>query len=856
MEQIRQLIHITGIVQGVGFRPFIYKLAKQYQLSGYVLNNGDGVSIEVEGEERKVTAFYNDIILQAPPLSRIDSITAQAIAVVDALTFISDNALPEHTPKFIITESDSSQSATVCVSPDQGICPACLDDINDPTNRHYRYPFTNCTHCGPRYTLIKQLPYDRKQTSMAAFAMCPDCEAAYTNPEDRRYHAQPVSCPKCGPWVRFYDLENKKNQPEPIADHYAAIEATAAALNAGKIIAVKGLGGFHLMCDATNQQAVAQLRLRKQRQRKPLAVMMKDTHQAQGYIEGSPQEWALLGSQQRPITLFRKKASCSDYVSDADFTITPRARADIADIADNVAPNIPYLGVMLPYTPLHYLLFDLVDVPLVATSANISGFPIIANSDDIFRQLGHVVDGVLDHNREIVHCCDDSLVQVAGGRRQTLRLARGYAPYTFSLPHKLTHPVLAVGGQQKVTFGLGFAEQGIISPHVGDMFGLDMQQHYQQMLNGFTHIYHVKPQTIVCDKHPNYMTTEWAQDYVKGYVQDNAQGNVQKNGQEAAQENSPDSIHTNNQDSSCEKSTPLLQLQHHHAHIVAVMAEHQMRETVLGFAFDGTGLGDDHQIWGGEVLLADHQTAKRLYHLKPFRLIGGERAIKEPARILLGLLLEYYSFEQIKAFQLEAFACMPNSKFDNLYRLWLTEQSSPYTTSMGRLVDAFASLLGLVEQVDFEGECGMRLEALAIQADADKGAEPPSSPAFFVENDVIDPQPLLANVIDSLATSTLQSACSDLTSGPSIFTSKRTLAIKQNAASQFFTALVEMISTISAKHPEYPVVVSGGVFQNCVLMDRLDARFTSDARSFLTSEIIPLNDGGIAMGQLWHGLWQ
>lgn len=534
-------------------------------------------------------------------------------------------------------------------------------------------------------------------------------------------------------------------------------------------------------------------------------------------------------------------------VNDAGFVAS-------ADIADNVAPHIPYLGVMLPYTPLHYLLFDLVDVPLVATSANISGFPIIANSDDIFRLLGHVVDGVLDHNREIVHCCDDSLVQIAGGRRQTLRLARGYAPYTFSLPHKLTHPVLAVGGQQKVTFGLGFTEQGIISPHVGDMFGLDMQQHYQKMLNGFTQIYHVKPQTIVCDKHPNYMTTEWAQDYVKGYVQ--------KNGQEAVQENSLDTIHTNNHDSSYEKPTQLLQLQHHHAHIVAVMAEHQMRETVLGFAFDGTGLGDDHQIWGGEVLLADHKTAKRLYHLKPFRLIGGERAIKEPARILLGLLLEYYSFEQIKAFQLEAFANMPNSKLDNLYRLWLTEQSSPYTTSMGRLVDAFASLLGLVEQVDYEGECGMRLEALAIQADADKGAEPPSRPTFVVENDVIDPQPLLASVIDSLAITAFQSACADLTTGPSvltttpsIFTVKQALAIKQNAANQFFTALVEMISTISAKHPEYPVVVSGGVFQNRVLMDKLDARFTSDARSFLTSEIIPLNDGGIAMGQLWHGLW-
>ncbi|MEZ8739595.1 carbamoyltransferase HypF [Photobacterium swingsii] len=842
MVQIRQLIHITGIVQGVGFRPFIYKLAKQYQLSGYVLNNGDGVSIEVEGEERQVTAFYNDITLQAPPLSRIDSITAQAIAVVDALTFISDNVSPEHTPKFIITESDSSQSATVCVSPDQGICPACLDDINDPTNRHYRYPFTNCTHCGPRYTLIKQLPYDRKQTSMAAFAMCPDCEAAYTNPEDRRYHAQPVSCPKCGPWVSFYDLACKAEQPEPVADHYAAIEATAAALNAGKIIAVKGLGGFHLMCDATNQQAVAQLRLRKQRQRKPLAVMMKDTHQAQCYIEGSPQEWALLGSQQRPITLFRKKVSCSGYVSGADITITARTRADIAD---NVAPNIPYLGVMLPYTPLHYLLFDLVDVPLVATSANISGFPIIANSDDIFRQLGHVVDGILDHNREIVHCCDDSLVQIAGGRRQTLRLARGYAPYTFSLPHKLTHPVLAVGGQQKVTFGLGFAGQGIISPHVGDMFGLDMQQHYQQMLNGFTHIYHVKPQTIVCDKHPNYMTTEWAQDYVEGSVQ----GYVQKNGQEAAQENSPDSIHNNNQERSCEKPTPLLQLQHHHAHIVAVMAEHQMRETVLGFAFDGTGLGDDHQIWGGEVLLANHQTAKRLYHLKPFRLIGGERAIKEPARILLGLLLEYYSFEQIKAFQLDAFTCMPNSKLDNLYRLWLTEQSSPYTTSMGRLVDAFASLLGLVERVDYEGECGMRLEALAIQAEVNEAVEPLPILMFFVENDVIDPQPLLASVIDNLITSATQSDSSN-------FMAQRDLAVKLNAANQFFTALVEMIYTISAKHPEYPVVVSGGVFQNRVLMDRLDARFTSEDRSFLTSEIIPLNDGGIAMGQLWHGLWQ
>ncbi|OAN11298.1 hypothetical protein A3K86_20300 [Photobacterium jeanii] len=782
MDRIRLLIHVTGIVQGVGFRPFIYKLAKQHGIVGYVLNNGEGVSIEAEGENKAVTTFYDAITTLAPPLSRIDSITATSIAV-------------KNDRHFDITESDASQSATACVSPDQGVCEACLADIKDPTNRHYRYPFTNCTHCGPRYTLIKQLPYDRKQTSMAKFAMCPSCAAAYADPEDRRYHAQPVSCPDCGPWVSYYHGDQRLE-----CEQYAAIEATAQALAQGKIIAVKGIGGFHLMCNATDETVVAKLRQRKRRQRKPLAVMMKDSKQAKQFVEGSEQEWQLVESQQRPITLFRKKESST--------STTCQQR-----IASNVAPNIPYLGVMLPYTPLHYLLFELIDFPLIATSANISGFPILSSREQIFTQLSDVIDGVLDHNREIVHCCDDSLVQVAGGRRQTLRLARGYAPYTFSLPQKLSQPILAVGAQQKVTFSLGFADQGIVSPHIGDMEGLDMQQHYQQMLDGFQHIYQAYPSTLVCDKHPSYMTTQWAQNYSE---------------QHQAQ---------------------LLQLQHHHAHIVAVMAEHQTTETVLGFAFDGTGFGDDHQVWGGEVLVADHQQAERVWHLRPFRLIGGEKAIKEPYRILLGLLLEYYSFEQILAFQLAAFRNVPPSVLANLHRLWQAGQNSPYTTSFGRLVDAFTCLLGLVEKVDYEGECGMRLEALALDAKPySKHLHSGDNLGFSLENQgVIDPHPLLSNAIDVLVTMGANGT-------ETAHQSPSNQSIKADLANQFFDATVAMMAHISSLYPEYPVVVSGGVFQNRVLMDRLDQNFKQQCRRLLTSEYIPLNDGGIAMGQLWYGI--
>ncbi|MDX7900579.1 carbamoyltransferase HypF [Aeromonas media] len=777
-SRLRREFHLDGIVQGVGFRPFVYGLALRHGLAGYVLNDASGVTIGAEGSPEQLAAFARELWELAPPLSRIDHFSERELP---------RDADSEHNPDydgaFHIKASQQQSAATVAISPDQGMCEACATDVANPKDRHHHYPFTNCTHCGPRYTLIRRLPYDRPHTAMAGFAMCPRCAAAYENPLDRRYHAQPVSCPECGPHLSW-----RNGRGDAQAEREEALHAAARALQAGALIAVKGMGGYHLMCDARNEQSVTRLRTLKRRERKPLAVMMRSVEEAKLHVSGCEAEWQLLASQARPITLLRKRTN-DDRLSES--------RQSAVSLAEGIAPGIPYLGVMLPYTPLHQLLLDACAMPLVATSANGRGSPILIECEAVVRELGREIDGILDHNRPILHPCDDSLVQRAGGRRQTLRLARGYAPCTPSLQETVKVPLLAVGAQQKNQLALAFGRQRIYSPYIGDLHSLPMQEHFEQTLATFRDLYDLKPELLVSDRHPGYLSHQWAKHYCR------------------------------------EQGATHLEVQHHHAHLLGVMAEHDITGPVLGVAFDGTGFGDDGTLWGGELLIADVQGFERVAHLTPFKLVGSEAAIREPVRQLLGLLFETYGVEQIRALDIPLINKLPPERIRNLHQLWHLGRNAPYTSSIGRLFDAVAALLGLIDAPDYEGEAGLLLEAAALQLAPHEQPWPlhfelkaqPDGPL------VIDWAPL----VDAL-----------------IKVRDRTLVA--SLAAGFIRAISDLVVTLAERFPGYPVALGGGVFQNRVLMDELVPALEAAGRQVLTSETLPLNDGGIAAGQLWFAI--
>jgi len=777
--RLRREFHIDGIVQGVGFRPFVYGLALRHGLTGYVLNDANGVTIGAEGSPEQLAAFARELRELAPPLSRIDHFSERELP--------RDHD-PDHNPdydgQFHIKASQQQSAATVAISPDQGMCEACATDVANPADRHHHYPFTNCTHCGPRYTIIRRLPYDRPHTAMAGFAMCPRCATAYENPLDRRYHAQPVSCPECGPHLSW-----RSGRGDALAEREEALQMAARALQAGALIAVKGMGGYHLICDARNEQSVARLRTLKRRQRKPLAVMMCSLAEAKLHVTGCEAEWTLLASQARPITLLRKRTN-DDRLSES--------RQSAAPLAEGIAPGIPYLGVMLPYTPLHQLLLDACAIPLVATSANGRGSPILIECEAVVRELGGEIDGILDHNRPILHPCDDSLVQWAGGRRQTLRLARGYAPCTPSLKQAVKVPLLAVGAQQTNQLALAFGRQRIYSPYIGDLHSLPMQGHFEQTLATFRDLYDLKPELLVSDRHPGYLSHQWAKHYCR------------------------------------EQGATHLEVQHHHAHLLGVMAEHEITGPVLGFAFDGTGLGDDGTLWGGELLLADVKGFTRAAHLRPFKLIGGEAAIREPVRQLLGLLFESYDVEQISALDIALINTLPPERINNLHQLWRLGRNTPYTSSIGRLFDAVAALLGVIDTPDYEGEAGLLLEAAALLLTPD---ELPFPLAFGLSKSAEGP---------------LQIEWAELLN--TLINERRKGTSTARLAAGFIRAISALVIALAECFPGYPVALGGGVFQNRVLMDELVPGLEAAGRQVLTSETLPLNDGGIAAGQLWFAI--
>ena len=618
---MRSKIFIEGIVQGVGFRPFIYKLAKKFGYKGYVLNNGEGVEIDIEGED--INAFIEAIYENLPPLAKIDKLSIK-------------NLPPKNYKTFEIKHSKNT-SKTTFISPDIAICEDCLKEMFDKNDRRFLYPFINCTNCGPRYTIIENIPYDRKNTSMKKFKMCEKCEKEYTNPLDRRFHAEPVSCFECGPILGLKCKEEdgkwKTKEAGSREQVIGVFEKIAKFLKDGKIGAIKGLGGFHLVCDATNEEAVQELRRRKRRPLKPFAMMFKNIEMIEKYCYVNDFEKEMILSKEKPIVVVKKKK-------------------ELPSIAD----NLDRFGVFLPYTPVHYLLFEYIDFPIVATSANISNEPIIRSFEELKEKLGNVIDFALDYNREIVNACDDSVITTVKDKILTYRLSRGYAPKSFSINKKLKPNILAVGPNQKSTISLAFNDKVILSPHIGDLLSIDAVEYFERTINTFKRLYSFKPDIIIGDKHPYYESTKWAK----------------------------------------AQNLPFYQIQHHYAHILSTMFEFNLKGDFLAFSFDGTGYGDDGAIWGGEVFIANEKAFKRIYHFKYFSLVGGEKAVKNPSLMAVNLLK---NIDENLAKNFKEYNLIKNLK-DNFTK----------TSSLGRIFDIVAFLGGFIQKNEYEGYSGMVIE--------------------------------------------------------------------------------------------------------------------------------------------------
>jgi hydrogenase maturation protein HypF len=632
---LRRKFQIGGIVQGVGFRPWVYQLAQRHRLSGYVFNSTLGVTIEVEGQDEDLDRFESALRSEAPPLAEPGQIRVEHLE-------------PSGYREFTIRDSEDAAGEFVLVPPDIATCADCLADLRDPANRRYRYPFTNCTNCGPRYTIIQEIPYDRPHTTMAGFRQCPDCEREYHDPSDRRFHAQPNACPACGPWVELWDAERM------LAQRAGAIEGTRRLLKEGAILAIKGLGGFHLACDAANDAAVGRLRQRKLRSGKPFALMAASLEKIAEFCQLAQEERAALSGTRRPIVLLERR---------------PASR-----ISGAVAPGVPTLGVMLPYTPLHHLLFEGGEFDaLVMTSANLSEEPIAYRNEEVAARLHPLADFFLLHNRAIQTRVDDSVVRIFEGRERLLRRSRGYAPRPIELGFA-AREVLACGGELKNTFCLTKAHYAILSQHTGDLENLETLEFFEETLAHMKRFFRVEPRAVAHDLHPQYMTTRLAL----------AMRGIEKIG-----------------------------VQHHHAHIAACMAENGLREKVLGVALDGTGYGTDGLIWGGEFLICDFAGFERRFHFRYVPLAGGDTAIRQPWRSALSYLKDA-GLDGAPA--LEA---VPGGARRVVEAMLAGRVNTVDTSSCGRLFDAVSAILGVRLETTYEGEAAIELEALAAPGIAD-----------------------------------------------------------------------------------------------------------------------------------------
>ncbi len=795
MTTIRRLrIEIHGAVQGVGFRPFVYRLASGLALTGWVINDTRGVFIEVEGPEDRLRAFLDRLPRAKPPLAIIHTIHHEWLP-------------PAGYTEFTIRHSADQGTRTVLVLPDVATCADCLAEVFDPADRRHRYPFTNCTNCGPRFTIIEALPYDRPNTTMRHFPMCPTCRAEYENPLDRRFHAQPNACPTCGPALALYahpahasritphaSRPNAKsvmrNFPPTYRDYRLlavaddALRLAARALAAGLIVAVKGLGGFHLMVDARHAEAIARLRERKPRRDKPFALMVRDLNQARALCHIAPEAEALLTSYQAPIVLLPRRAD--------------------APVAENVAPGNPYLGIMLPYTPLHHLLLREVDVPVVATSGNLTDEPICTDEWEAMDRLGHIAEVFLVHNRPIARHVDDSVAWVVLGEPRLLRRARGYAPLPVLLKREVP-TILAVGGHLKNTVALSVGRQVFISQHIGDLDTAEARAAFERVIADFLRLYEAKPVAIAHDMHPDYASTRWVEEGGRYQVPGNR-----------------------DQVSNTQYLTPDIRIpiQHHHAHLASCLAENHVDGLALGVTWDGTGYGTDGTIWGGEFLLGDARDFQRVATLRPFRLPGGDAAIKEPRRVAFALLWEIYGEEVAEWEHLAPVAALSPQERRILLQMLRRGVNAPTTTSMGRLFDAVAALLDLHQEVSFEGQAAMALEFAVGQRV--KSTYPV---AWRYQGSGIgywDWGEMVEGMLEDMRRGT----------PPDVI------------AAKFHDTLVTWIVQVAREVGTPRVALTGGVFQNRVLTEWAAAALREAGFQVLLHRQVPPNDGGISLGQI------
>ncbi len=805
-------LHVTGIVQGVGFRPFIYHLALESGLTGWVLNASDGVYTVVEGDDATVDGFPQAIRDRAP-----------AMAVVDGI--IAEEVEPEGFLGFEIRESRAEEGAMTLVSPDTATCPECVAELFSAGDRRYRYPFINCTNCGPRFTIIGDVPYDRPMTSMRDFPMCPECAAEYGDPGDRRFHAQPDACFICGPRLYLNVLAEQgleggpllrqtsqlaSDPPQVPADAQskepdsrgwewapgvetvprahrdreaeslrsdAILAAAVELLLEGRVLAIKGLGGFHLACDATDADAVAALRERKRRWGKPLAIMVQDIETVRAYCEVDETEQALLSGAARPIVLLRKRAACS------------------APLARGVADGLAEIGVMLPYTPLHHLLLAAVGGPLVMTSGNLSDEPIATDNTEALERLAPIADAFLLHDRAILSRYDDSVVRVVRGRTEIVRRSRGYAPFPITLPFTTDTDILAAGPEQKNTFTLMTGGYAFVSQHIGDMENAETLASYEATIALYERLFRISPEIIAYDLHPEYLSTKWA----------------------------------------LAQPLPKVGVQHHHAHIVSVTAEHGIAERVVGMAFDGTGYGDDGRLWGGEVLVADWQGYERFAHLAYTPMPGGAGAIRRPARMAIGTLATFGLLEHPGVSALRS--RLAEGEEATLLRMIERNVNSPLTSSMGRLFDSVAAIVGIADDAHYEGEAAILLEAAAdpsAQGSYRFGLLEPASDGASAENSlplIVDPTPVLSAILDDVA--------GEIPAGV--------------ISMRFHRAVVGCIVRLGLLAGERAntryVALAGGVFMNRLVLGGAVEDLESAGLVALTHVQLPVNDGAVSFGQ-------
>ena len=748
-------VNVRGVVQGVGFRPFVYRLAQQYDLKGWVRNTSGNVEIEVEGNEEALNKFLSELKFKAPPMSRIEAIEVSFQP-------------PKGFTKFKICESLSQEGRYQLISPDIATCEDCKREIFCPTDRRFRYPFTNCTNCGPRFTIIEDIPYDRPKTTMRKFKMCPQCQQEYEDPSNRRFHAQPNACPKCGPSLELVNNNGELVKCEDV------LKAASELLKEGKILAIKGLGGFHLACDATNEEAVRLLRRRKLRPSKPLAVMIASVEEVEKHCFISAEERELLQSPECPIVLLKWKKSLSN-------------------ISSEVAPNLKYLGVMLPYTPLHHLLLSETGLPLVMTSGNLSEEPIAKDNEEALRRLGHIADYFLLHNRDIYAKYDDSVSLVEGGKR-LIRRARGYAPFPIFLPFK-SKQVLACGAELKNTFCLTKDEHAFLSQHIGDMENEETLEHFENTVELYKRLFRIKPEIIAHDMHPDYLSTKYAQEI------------------------------------GSEQGLKLISVQHHQAHIVSCLAENGVAGPVIGVAFDGTGYGTDGAIWGGEFLLADWQSFQRVGHLEYVPLPGGEAAIKRPYRMALSYLFSFLGQD----ISLEEFPLLRQIEPAEVEVVRLQIErgiNSPPTSSAGRLFDGISALLGVRGVVDYEAQAAVELEMLAPDGTENLALQP--YPFSIVEENgrwLVKLGELISAIVQELK---------DQVPPPQIS------ARFHHTMAQLILQTCKLISRVTGIKQ---VALSGGVFQNRLLFKLTTKALEQAGFQVITHRLVPCNDGGISLGQ-------